>query len=262
MQRTFYLVYGIACHLLFLVIAVWLQAFVGDLFLTRSIDRGPTTRLPMAIAINTMLVVGFGLQHSIMARPAFKRWWTQFVPRPIERSTYVLASCVVTALLILLWQPIHVVVWDVRQPVLRTTIWTLFFAGWLLVPTVSLMINHFDLFGTRQVWLHWRQVKVDPLTFRTPYLYAWMRHPLYVGWAIAFWAIPTMTLGHALFASLMTVYMLIAVVFEERDLVAHFGEEYKAYQERVPMFGVRLRSTSDSPASPQSNADSKTIDTC
>lgn len=240
MQRTLYLVYGIACHLLFLLIAAWLFCFVGDFVLPRTIDRGPTSSLLIAVLINSLLVLLFGLQHSIMARPAFKRWWTQFVPPPIERSTYVLASCIVTALLMLLWQPIPSVLWEVQQPVLRTALWTLFFTGWLLVPAVSLMLNHFDLFGTRQVWLHWRQQRVDSLAFRTPYLYAWMRHPLYVGWAIAFWVIPTMTLGHALFAGLMTAYMLIAVVFEERDLVAHFGEEYTEYQRKVPMFGWRL----------------------
>lgn len=241
MRRTLFLVYGLIGYLLFLLVFAWLMAFVGNFGLPRTIDRGPTTSLPVAITVNSVLVLVFGLQHSVMARPAFKRWWTQYVPQPIERSTYVFVSAAVTALLILLWQPIPIVVWHVEQPILRAALWALFFAGWLLVPVVSLMINHFDLFGLRQVWLHWRDQKDTSLSFRTPWLYAKMRHPLYVGWMIAFFATPTMTVGHLLLASLMTVYMLVAIVFEERDLVAHFGEEYKTYQRTVPMFGWRMQ---------------------
>jgi protein-S-isoprenylcysteine O-methyltransferase Ste14 len=191
---------------------------------------------PLAILIDVGLIALFGVQHSVMARPAFKRVWTKLVPEPIERSTYVLFSCLVLFLLMWQWQGLPGVVWDVRHPVARSLMWALFASGWLFVPAVTFMISHFDLFGTRQVWLHLKGQPNTPLPFHTPMLYARMRHPLYVGWAIAFWATPTMTLGHLLFAATLTTYMVIAVYFEERDLVAHFGEKYRAYQQRVPMF--------------------------
>ncbi|HTN74429.1 MAG TPA: isoprenylcysteine carboxylmethyltransferase family protein [Pirellulaceae bacterium] len=243
MQRTFFLAYGIACYGLFLATFAYLLAFVGNLFLPRSIDQGPSSGVLVAAIVDVALILLFGLQHSLMARAWFKAWWTQWIPQPIERSTYLLASSLVTAVLVGFWQPIDIILWDVTQPALRYCLWGLFFAGWLLVPAVSLMINHFDLFGLRQVWLHWQGKELAPLAFRTPLLYARVRHPLYVGWAIAFWATPTMTVGHALFAALMTSYMLIAVIYEERDLLAHFGQQYREYQKAVPMFLPRWRTT-------------------
>jgi protein-S-isoprenylcysteine O-methyltransferase Ste14 len=239
MKRYLFLAYGVACHAAFLATYAAMAAFVANLFLPNTIDAPNATPLGQAVAVNLLLVLAFGLQHSIMARPAFKRRWTRFVPEPIERSTYVLASCLVTVLLLWQWQPIDVVVWDVQQPVLRTALLGLFAAGLLMVPLVSLMINHFDLFGTRQVWLYFKGQPYSPLPFRTPLLYARMRHPLYVGWAIAFWATPTMTVGHLLFAASLTAYMLLAVRVEERDLVAHFGERYLNYRSDVPMFVPR-----------------------
>lgn len=236
MKRIAFFAYGVTGHLLFLAIYVWLAGFVGNLLVPHSID-GPAEGSSLAAALVDLgLIALFGLQHSIMARPAFKRLWTRVVPQPIERSTYVFASCAVTALLIWQWQPIELVIWDVRQPVARGLLWALFAFGWLMVPAVTMMIQHFDLFGTRQVWLYLKGRDYKSLPFRTPMLYSQIRHPLYVGWAIAFWATPTMTAGHALFAGGMTVYMLAAVVFEERDLVAHFGREYEEYRRRVPMF--------------------------
>ena len=243
MKRHLVLAYGLACHLFFLVVFAALLAFVGNFVLPRTIDRGATTTLPLALLIDGLLILMFGVQHSLMARPAFKRWWTQFVPHAIERSTYVLISGIVTVLLMVLWQPIPIVLWDAPPGALRYLLHGLFFAGWLLVPAVSLMINHFDLFGTRQAWLYWRGRPYEPLAFRTPWMYAWVRHPLYIGWAIAFWAAPTMTVGHLLFAAGMTAYMLIAVQFEERDLIAHFGDEYTGYQQRVGMFAPKVLST-------------------
>ncbi len=157
MRRTLYLVYGIACHLLFLLTFAWLFAFVGNLLLPKTIDHGATSSLPIALAVNSFLILLFALQHSIMARPAFKAWWTTIIPRPIERSTYVLLSCFFTALLIVLWQPIDAIVWNITHPVAWGAMWALFVAGWLLVPAVTLLINHFDLCGTRQVWLHWQE---------------------------------------------------------------------------------------------------------
>lgn len=236
MKRMAFFVYGVTAHLLFLATYVWLAGFVGDLFVPHTIDSAPSGSIPPALAVDLGLIALFGLQHSIMARPAFKAVWTRIVPQPIERSTYVIASCAVTVLLIWQWRAIGVVFWEVQHPVGRGLLHGLFIVGWLMVPAVTLMINHFDLFGTRQVWLYLRGREYASLPFRTPMLYSKVRHPLYVSWALAFWATPTMTVGHLVFAAGMTAYMLVAVVFEERDLIAHFGRHYEEYRRRVPMF--------------------------
>ncbi|MGE5138577.1 MAG: methanethiol S-methyltransferase [Rudaea sp.] len=236
MKRMTFFAYGVTGYLLFLATYAWLVAFIGDLLVPRSIDSPATGSVPLKVAIDLGLIALFGLQHSIMARPAFKQVWTRIVPQPIERSTYVFASCAVTMLLMWQWRAVDLVVWDVRQPAGRWLLYGLFAAGVLMVPAVSLMIHHFDLFGTRQVWLYLRGREYTPLPFRTPMLYSRIRHPLYVGWATAFWATPTMTAGHLLLAAGMTAYMLLAVVFEERDLIAHFGRQYEEYRRRVPMF--------------------------
>jgi protein-S-isoprenylcysteine O-methyltransferase Ste14 len=240
MKRWTYYIYGVTCHLLFFVIFAYLLGFVGNVFVPKSIDSSPSASVATAVAIDLLLIAAFALQHSIMARPAFKRIWTRIVPQPIERSTYVLASCIVTIVLIWQWRAVDVLVWDVSQPVARSLLWGVFATGWLLIPMVSLMIDHFDLFGTRQVWLFLRRREYTNLPFRTPLLYDRIRHPLYVGWATAFWVTPTMTLGHFLFAAAMTTYMAVAVRFEERDLVEHFGARYDDYRRRVPMFVPRL----------------------
>lgn len=236
MKRTLFFVYGVTGHLLFLATYAWLAAFVANLLVPRSIDSTASDSVPLAVAIDLGLIVLFGLQHSIMARPAFKQVWTRIVPQPIERSTYVFVSNAVTMLLIWQWRAIDLVVWDVQFPAGRWLLYGLFAFGVLMVPAVSLMINHFDLFGTRQVWLYLRGREYTALPFRTPLLYNRVRHPLYIGWTIFFWATPTMTAGHLLLAVGMTSYMLLAVVFEERDLVAYFGHQYVEYQRRVPMF--------------------------
>lgn len=244
MKRIAFFTYGVFGHLMFLAVFAYMAGFVGSFLgiVPKSIDHqvNPDIPLAMAIAINLCLLVLFGLQHSIMARPAFKAVWTRWVPRPIERSTYVYASNIVTILLMWLWQPIDVVVWDVTWQPARIALVGLFAAGWLLVPMVSLMINHFDLFGTRQVWLYLRGREYSPLPFRTPLLYRYVRHPLYIGWALAFWATPTMTLGHLLFAVTLTGYMALAAQIEERDLVQHFGHEYETYRRTVPQFVPRV----------------------
>jgi protein-S-isoprenylcysteine O-methyltransferase Ste14 len=243
MTRALFFGYGVVCHVLFLAVYAWLAAFfAGVPLLPKTVDAPVTMPVDWALAIDIGLVLAFGLQHSAMARPAFKSLWTKVVPEPIERSTYVLLSCVALAGLMLLWQPIGPVIWDLPPGPARWAAWGLFAAGWLMVPLVTLMINHFDLFGTRQVWLYLHGRPYAPLPFRTPMLYSQMRHPLYVGWTIAFWATPTMTAGHMLLAVLLTGYMLVAVVFEERDLVAHFGRAYEDYRRRVPKFVPRLRS--------------------
>lgn len=239
MQRWSFFVYGVFCHLLFLATFACLAGFVGDFLVPKSIDSPPAQGLS-AVGIDLLLIGLFALQHSIMARPWFKQMWTRLVPQPIERSTYVLASCVVTFVLMWQWQGLDAVIWDVQHPAGRAVLWGLFAAGWLMVPAVSLMINHFDLFGTRQVWLYLRGRPYTSLPFRTPMLYKHVRHPLYVGWTLAFWATPTMTLGHLLFAGTMTLYMGVAAIFEERDLIGHFGDIYRTYRQRVPMFVPRL----------------------
>ena len=246
MKRWLFFLYGILCHLLFLATFVYMAGFVGNLIVPKSIDSPTATPWLTAALVNFGLITLFALQHSMMARPAFKRWWTRIVPEPIERSTYVLLTCVVTALLMWQWQSVGGVVWDVQTPALRTGLWSLFLIGWLTVPLVTLLIDHFDLFGTRQVWLYLRNKKYTPLPFRVPGVYKHVRHPLYIGWTIAFWATPTMTVGHLMFASVMTVYMGLAALIEERDLVAHFGRQYADYRRRVPMFVPHLTAAATS----------------
>ncbi len=240
MKRWFFLTYGVAGHVAFLAVYAVLAAFVGGVILPKTIDgpvRDPAAR---AAAIDLVLVGLFVVQHSVMARPAFKQVWTRLVPQPIERATYVWMANAVTLLLVWQWRPIDIVFWSVEQPLVRGLLWVLFAAGWLAVPLVSLLINHFDLFGTRQVWLFWRKKPYTNLPFRTPSVYAHVRHPLYLGWMLAFWATPTMTVGHVLFAGSMTAYMMLAALVEERDLVAYFGREYRQYQEKVGMFVPRF----------------------
>jgi protein-S-isoprenylcysteine O-methyltransferase Ste14 len=241
MKRSIFLVYGVASHALFLVTYLVMAGFVGGFGLPWSIDAPPASLpLPEALAIDLGLLALFAVQHSVMARPGFKRVWTRLVPEPIERSTYVLISNVLVLLLMAGWQPIAGAAWDLAHPAGRALLWSLFAAGWLMVPAVSLLIVHFDLFGTRQVWLYWKGRAYTPLPFRTRGLYRSIRHPLYVGWALAFWATPTMSLGHLLFSSVLTAYMLLAARIEERDLVSHFGSVYEQYRQRVPRFVPRI----------------------
>ncbi len=248
MTRRLFFLYGVGCHLLFLGTYAYMAGFVGNLFVPRTIDTAAGESLASSIVVDLLLLGMFAVQHSVMARPAFKRIWTGLVPKPIERSTYVLLSCLVLILMMWQWRGIDTVVWDVAQPVLRNLLWGLFALGWLLVPIVSLMIDHFDLFGMCEVWLYLKGREYEPLPFRVPALYKNVRHPLYVGWALAFWAIPTMTVGHLLFAGVLTGYMGLAAVIEEQDLVAHFGRQYQEYRRRVPMFVPRFRSRSASPS--------------
>jgi protein-S-isoprenylcysteine O-methyltransferase Ste14 len=236
MRRWLFFVYGVACHLLFLVTFAYMAGFVGNFLVPKSIDSASSGPVALAILINVLLLAVFAVQHSVMARPAIKRVWTRIIPEPIERSTYVLISCIVTFLLMWQWRGIDHVIWNVEQPLPRALLWGLFAVGWLLVPVVSLLINHFDLFGTRQVWLHLRGRVYQALPFRVPSLYKHVRHPLYIGWMIAFWATPTMTAGHLLFAGVLTLYMVLAALVEERDLIAHFGRQYEEYRRSVPMF--------------------------
>jgi protein-S-isoprenylcysteine O-methyltransferase Ste14 len=236
MRRWLFFAYGVICHLLFLGTFVWMACFVGGFLAPHTIDSPAAGSTGGAVLIDLLLLALFSLQHSVMARPAFKRVWTRIIPEPIERSTYVLISCAVTILLMWQWRGIDRVVWNAEHTIVRGLLWVLFATGWLLVPLASLLINHFDLFGTRQVWLYLRVRAYESLPFRVPSLYKLVRHPLYVGWATAFWATPTMTAGHLLFAAVLTVYMVVAAMLEERDLIAYFGHQYEDYRRRVPMF--------------------------
>jgi protein-S-isoprenylcysteine O-methyltransferase Ste14 len=241
MRRWLFFIYGAASHLLFLATFAYMAGFVGNFLVPKSIDSAVDGSIGSAVVINLLLLALFAVQHSVMARPAFKKVWTRIIPEPIERSTYVLISCIVTVLLMWQWRGIDGVVWNAQSPVLRGLLWALFAVGWLLVPVASLLINHFDLFGTRQVWLYLRGREYQALPFRVPSLYKHIRHPLYVGWMTAFWATPTMTVGHLLFAGVLTGYMGVAALIEERDLIAHFGDQYRQYRRRVPMFVPRWR---------------------
>jgi protein-S-isoprenylcysteine O-methyltransferase Ste14 len=244
MKRWLVLLYGVANYLLFLGVFLYAVGFIGGFAVPRGIDRPVSSPLLEAVAVNLLLLLLFGLQHSVMARPAFKQWWTRLVPTPIERSTYVLFSNLALGLLFWQWRPMGGIVWDVQQPALRAGVWCLFGAGWLIVLLSTALINHFDLFGLRQVWLYFRGRSYTSLPFATPGLYRLVRHPLYVGWLTVFWAVPTMGLAHLAFAAGMTAYILIAIRFEERDLSGFYGERYEAYRRHVPMFIPRLFPTS------------------
>ncbi|PQO28172.1 methanethiol S-methyltransferase [Blastopirellula marina] len=240
MFRILSLVYAIFAYVMFLAIMGYFLFFLAGGVVPITVDTPSQHSLAVAIGIDLGLILLFAVQHSVMARPAFKRVWTKIVPAPLERATYVYASNVVMIVLILFWQGIDITLWNVQQPIVRTFLWGLYLVGFLMVPVVSLMINHFDLFGLRQVWLHLKDQEYRPLPFRTPLLYAIVRHPLYLAWGAAFWITPTMTAGHLLLAVGMTVYMGVAAVIEERDLVGVYGDQYRQYQKEVPMFVPRL----------------------
>ncbi len=240
MKRVLAFVYGAVSYAIFFGTFLYAIGFVGNLGAPKSLDAAPVGPLGISLLVNLGLLGLFAVQHSVMARPAFKRMWTRIVPEPVERSTYVLASSLALILLFWQWRPLGGVVWDIRDPVGRAVMHAGFAFGWLLVLATTFLINHFDLFGLRQVWLHLRGRRYRPLPFTTPGPYRLVRHPLYVGWLFAFWATPTMTVTHLLFAVATTAYILIAIRLEERDLVdAH--PEYAGYRKRVPMLVPAVR---------------------
>lgn len=234
-MRLIFFLYGITCYAMFFGTFLYAIGFVGDFIVPRSIDTGPETTLLYALAINLALLSLFAVQHSVMARPAFKKIWTKLIPEPIERSTYVLFSSVALIVMFYYWQPMGVTIWSVTDPVLQTILYSLFGFGWALVLVSTFLINHFDLFGLRQVFLFLVGKPYTNLTFGTPGPYRLVRHPLYVGWIFAFWATPTMTVAHLFFAVVTTVYILVAIQLEEKDLVDSLGEAYARYRETVPM---------------------------
>ncbi|HWR15706.1 MAG TPA: isoprenylcysteine carboxylmethyltransferase family protein [Terriglobales bacterium] len=226
--------YGVFCYLVFLATFLYAIGFIGNVAVPKSIDSGPLVALPVALAIDLALLTLFALQHSIMARQWFKAAWTRLVPSSVERSTYVLFSSAALLLLFWKWQPIGGVIWDVQNASGRMMLLALYALGWLIVLVATFLINHFDLFGLRQVWLNLRGHAYTPLKFRIPAFYRVVRHPLYVGWLLVFWSAPLMTVTHLVFAIATTGYILVAIQFEERDLLRIHGE-YEEYRRRVPM---------------------------
>ncbi|MBR0736578.1 isoprenylcysteine carboxylmethyltransferase family protein [Bradyrhizobium liaoningense] len=227
--------YGIAAYLVFFVTILYAIGFVMGIVVPKTIDTGTATPPFEAVIINLLLMALFAIQHSVMARQGFKTWWTQFVPKPIERSTYVLLASLSLLLLFWQWRPLPAVVWEVQNPDLAVTVVTLSFAGWVLVFTSTYMINHFELFGLHQVTNHLVGKEAEAPRFKTPVLYKFVRHPIYLGFIMAFWAAPVMTAGHLLFAAVTTLYIFVGIALEERDLVALFGDEYRQYKQRVSM---------------------------
>jgi protein-S-isoprenylcysteine O-methyltransferase Ste14 len=242
-QRIGVFFYGVVAYAISLVTFAYLAGFLGNFGVPRSIDSAPEGSAGAAVAVDLALLALFAVQHSVMARPGFKRWWTRRVPAEAERSTYLVFSNVALAVLFWLWRPIGGVVWAVEKPLSTAVLHAAFGVGWVVLLTSTFLINHFDLFGLRQVWLHLRGEPYRHLPLKAPGFYRHVRHPLYVGWLLIFWATPTMTIAHLVFALGLTAYILIAIRFEERDLVDLHGAEYAEYRRRVPMLVPRLGGT-------------------
>lgn len=234
MGRAISFLYGVICYLIFFVTFLYAIGFTGNFLVPKGIDTGTEGAVLQSIVLNMVLLAVFALQHSIMARPEFKKWWTRFVPEVVERSTYVLLASLALILLYYLWQPMTGTIWSVAGPTLRMLIWAIFAIGWGIVLLSTFMIGHFDLFGLQQVLLNLQGKKMPKAEFKEPGFYKFVRHPIMTGFIIAFWATPDMTTGHLLFAAVTTVYILIAIQIEERDLIKLLGKVYEGYRKRVP----------------------------
>jgi protein-S-isoprenylcysteine O-methyltransferase Ste14 len=240
MRKSLGLVYGGVCYLAFQITYLYLVGFLANLYVPKGIDGDVAAAPMLAVPINLAIIALFGLQHSVMARPAFKSWWTRYIPEPFERSTYVLATSIALASIYWLWQPLPQAVWHVEHPAARGFAWTFFVLGNLIVLCSTFMIDHLDLFGLRQVHAHWRgRPHISP-AFRVAWLYRAVRHPLYLGFVLVLWSTPDMSVGHLLFAGGMSLYILVGVHYKERDLTTGFGEAYTRYRETTPMILPRL----------------------
>ncbi len=235
LKRIAAFVYGVVCYGVFFATFLYAVGFIGNLLVPKTMDSPARVSFLSAFGIDVLLLGIFAVQHSVMARPWFKRMWTQIVPEPAERSTYVLFSSLALIALFAFWQPLGGTVWDIKSSAARLLMYGLFGLGFGLVLVATFLINHFDLFGLRQVWLYLCGKPYTHLSFRTPLFYKYVRHPLYVGWLLAFWFTPTMTGAHLLFAVMTTAYILMAIRWEENDLLAAHGENYARYRESVPM---------------------------
>jgi protein-S-isoprenylcysteine O-methyltransferase Ste14 len=235
MGRIIGFLFGLLAYAVFLGTFLYAVGFVSGVAVPKTIDSGPVAPVAQALIINILLMSLFAVQHSVMARKPFKRWWTRFVPVTIERSTYVLLASLVLILLFWLWHPMPQIVWEITNPRIATAVIGVSFAGWLLVLVSTFLINHFELFGLHQVAINLAGRTVPEPRFKTPALYKLVRHPIYLGFIIAFWAAPVMTVGHLLFAAVTTAYIFVGIFLEERDLIHLFGEEYKRYRAQVGM---------------------------
>ncbi|HYD86381.1 MAG TPA: isoprenylcysteine carboxylmethyltransferase family protein [Vitreimonas sp.] len=241
MARFATLAYGAVVYVFFLATFLYAIGFVGNLLVPKSIDSGAAAPLAEALIVNVLLLGLFAVQHSVMARPAFKRMWTKIVPKAAERSTFVLFASAILALMFWQWRPLPATIWSVADPLWSTVLWALFAAGWAIVLISTFLINHFDLFGLAQAYNHFRNRESSAPSFVTPLFYQHVRHPIYLGFILAFWATPVMSMGHLLFAIATTGYILVGIFFEERDLVALFGERYRQYTRDVGMLVPKLK---------------------
>jgi protein-S-isoprenylcysteine O-methyltransferase Ste14 len=235
MGRLIALLYGLACYAASLVTLLYAIGFVSGLIVPKTIDSGAVVPMEEAVIVNLLLMSVFAVQHSVMARKEFKQWWTRLVPKPAERSTYVLFASIALALLFWQWRPMPVLVWDIEDPAIAAAVTGLSFAGWLLVLTSTFLISHFELFGLQQVFNNLTGQAEATMRLRTPLFYRFVRHPIYLGLIIAFWAAPTMSAGHLLFAAVTTAYIFVGILLEERDLIDLFGDDYRRYRARVSM---------------------------
>jgi protein-S-isoprenylcysteine O-methyltransferase Ste14 len=242
MSRAATLLFSIVCYAIFFATFLYLIVFVGDFsFATVTVDNGPVAQPAVAAVVDLALIALFGLQHSLMARPAFKRSWTKIVPPVIERSVYVLAASIMLMILFLFWRPIDKMIWAFTNPLFVNVIWAIFWLGWATVLISTFLINHFELFGLQQAWFNLRGREAAKPELRQPFFYRWVAHPLYAGFFMAFWAAPQMTAGHLLLALGMSAFMLIAIRYEERDLTDLFGDDYRRYRSSVGGLLPRFR---------------------